>query len=124
MKLLRCHGITEMCQQVAGVGVVDQHSYWADHHGQVDKVLPAETTSDFALVAGAAEHHRHVDGRVDEERPGLQQQRGADEEEEEEGKEEDGGPRRRRRMPLLNGHVGSLLPGEEGKKGGRKERRM
>ena len=61
VQLLRCHGIAEASQQVTGVGVVDQHGHWADHHGHVHKVLPAETTSDLILVAGAAEHHRHVD---------------------------------------------------------------
>lgn len=98
-----------MRQKVAGVGVVDQHGHRADHHGQVHKVLPAEATSDLGLVAGAAEHHRHVDGRVEEERPGLQGERGGDEEEEEERR-----PRGGRRVSPGNGHVGSLLPGKEG----------
>lgn len=78
------HGIAEVCEEVTGVGVVDQHGHRANHHGQVDKVLPAETTPDLRLVAGAAEHHRHVDGRVEQERPGQQGQRGGGEEEEEE----------------------------------------
>ena len=105
-----------MRQEVAGVGVVDQHGHRADHHGQVHKVLPAEATSDLGLVAGAAEHHRHVDGRVEEERPGLQGERGGDEEEEEEEEEEERRPGGGRRVSPGNGHVGSLLPGKEGGK--------
>lgn len=108
MQPLRCHGFAEACQQVAGVGVIDQHGHWADHNGQVDKVFPAETTSDLILVAGATEHHRHIDGRVEEEWPGLQGERGGDEEQEEERR-----PRRGRRMSPGNDHVGGLLPGKD-----------
>lgn len=111
MQFLRGHGITEVCEEVAGVGVVDQHGHRADHHGQVDKVLPAEATPDFRLVAGAAEHHRHVDGRVEQERPGQQGQRGGGEEGEE---EEEGRQRGGRRMPPGKGHDGSLPPAEGG----------
>lgn len=103
-----------MCQKVAGVGVIDQHSYWADHHRQVNKILPAEATSDLGLVAGAAEHHRHVDGRVEQERPGLQGKRRGYKEEQEEEEEEEGRPRGGRRMSPGKGHIGSLLPVKEG----------
>lgn len=110
---LCCHGIAEARQQVAGVCVVDQHSHGADHHGQIDKVFPTETTSDLILVAGAAEHHCYVDGRVKEERPGVQGERGGDEEQKEEEEEEDRRPRRRGRMSPGYGHDGSLLPRKE-----------
>lgn len=103
-----------MCQKVTRVGVIDQHSYWADHHRQVNKILPAEATSDLSLVAGAAEHHRHVDGRVEQERPGLQGKRRGHKEEQEEEEEEEGRPRGGRRMSPGRGHIGSLLPAKEG----------
>lgn len=113
MQLLHCHGITEACQQITWVGVIDQHSHGADHYWQVDKVFPTKTTSDFILVAGAAEHHCHVDGRVEEERPGLKGERGGDEEEEKEEDDEERRPRTGRRVSPGSGHIGSLLPGKE-----------
>lgn len=115
MQLLCCHGVTEVRQKVAGVGVVDQHGHRADYHGQVHKVLPTETAADLGLVAGAAEHHRHVDGRVEQERPSLQGQRGGDEEEERE--EEEGRPGGGMGMSPGEGHVGSLLPAQESEGG-------
>lgn len=122
VQLFRCHGIAETCQQVTRVGVIDQHRYRADHYGKVDKILSTETTSNLILVARAAEHHRDIDGRVQEERPSLQRKRGGDKEEKEEEKEEERGPGGRRRMSPGKGHAGRLLPGKEGGRRREKER--
>lgn len=111
MQLLCCHGVTQVCEKVTGIGVIDQHRHRADHYREVHKVFPAEATPDLGLVAGAAEHHRHVDGRVEEQRPGRQwEQRGGEEDEEE---EEEGRPRAGRMMSPGKCHGGSLVPAEE-----------
>lgn len=106
---LRWHRITQAGQQVTWVGVIDQHSHRADHHRQIDKVFPAESTPHFILVAGATENHRHINGRVEQQRPGLQWLGGP--EEEEEMKEQEW-----RRSPHGEGHVDSLVPGKRRRK--------
>ncbi|TNN52723.1 hypothetical protein EYF80_037103 [Liparis tanakae] len=123
VELLHRHGVAEARQQVPGVGVVDQHGHGADHDGQVHKVFPAETTFDLILVAGAAEHHGHVDGGVEEERPGLQRERRGGEEEEKE-EQEERRPGRGRRMSPGNGHAPCQSDEERSEKGGRKSDEM